>query len=364
MSEQIEQGNGKIVFWLITISLLVGSITLLWPFVPALLWATVISVLLFPWYKKAQVRFKRFKHCDTVAALWVTLFTACAIIVPFLALTVVAGVEVYNFASDLVVESEDGQLTMANLAAEADAYLVPWAERVGMQDFTLSNYLEENKEQIKNLASGPVTEGAKKFVMTIFTLVIAFLTTFFMLRDGHLLLQPATELIPLPKERCIAIFKRMSSTIRSVFYSVIAVAFIQGAVCGIMYWALGVPSPAAWWAMTTIAAMIPLLGAPIVYVPAALFLILQGHVWQGIVLLIVGFGVVSNLDNFLRPIFIAMGSNLHMMAIFFSLLGGILLFGPIGLMAGPMLLTMTLGMLDVLRERRRIADGLGPLEES
>ena len=181
MSEQIEQGNGKIVFWLITISLLVGSAMLLWRFVPALLWATVLSVLLFPWYKKAKVRFKRFKHSDTVAALWVTLFTAGAIIVPFLGLTVVAGVEVYNFASDLVIESDDGQLTIENLASEADDFLVPWAQRVGIQDFTLSSYLEENKEDIAKTISGPLRTGFQKLIMTIFTLVIAFMTTFFML---------------------------------------------------------------------------------------------------------------------------------------------------------------------------------------
>ena len=364
MSEQIEQGNGKIVFWLITVALLAGAAILIWRFVPALLWATVLSVLLYPWYVKAQTRCKRFKHGNSLAALWVTLFTAGAIIGPFLGLSVVAGVEVYNFASDLVADSEDGQLTISNLAEQADIYVVPWAEKIGVHEFSLQGYLEDNRDEIGPKISGPITAGAKRFIMMIVTLIIAFLTTFFMLRDGHLLLEPATELIPLPKERSIAIFQRMAATIRSVFYSVIAVAFIQGAICGLAYWILGVPSPAAWWAMTTFAAMIPLLGAPVIYVPAAALLILQGNVWQGVVMLIIGFGLVSNLDNFLRPIFISMGSNLHMMAIFFSLLGGVLTMGPIGLMAGPMLLTLTLGMLDVLRERRRLAEGLGPLEEA
>ena len=201
-------------------------------------------------------------------------------------------------------------------------------------------------------------------VITVVTLVIALLTMFFMLRDGHRLLQPVSELMPLPKERCIAIIQRMGATIRSVFISVVGVAIIQGLICGLLYWILGVPSPAAWMALTVVAAMIPLLGAPIVYVPAALYLFLSDHPGQALILVLIGFLGVSQIDNLLRPVFISMGSKLHTMAIFFSLLGGVLTLGPIGLMAGPMLLTLLLGMFDVLRERRRITDGLGPLEQA
>jgi predicted PurR-regulated permease PerM len=100
-------------------------------------------------------------------------------------------------------------------------------------------------------------------------------------------------------------------------------------------------------------------------VPAALLLfITREPIWKPIVMLAWGFGIVSNLDNFLRPIFISMGSRLHMIAIFFSLLGGVFTLGPIGLMAGPILLTVILAMLDVLREKRRISEGLPPLTEA
>lgn len=364
MGKHIEEGNGKIAFWLIMIVLLVIAGKLLEPFIPALLWASVLSVLLYPWYKKSKKRFEKKKHCDTLASLYVTLFTAFLIIVPGLSLVTIGSVEVYNLANTLVKNSGDGQLTIHNLAVEADKYVMPWAEQIGAQDFSISRYLKENQESLGKNIREPVQKGLIKLGLMIVTFVIAFLTTFFMLRDGHKLLNPITELIPLPRERTVAIINRMGATIRSVFYSVVAVAIIQGLLCLIFYWMLGVPSPLAWWAMTTLFAMIPLLGAPVGFVPAALVLILTGNTWQGVTLLILGFGVVSNLDNFLRPIFISMGSNLHMMAIFFSLLGGVIALGPIGLMAGPMILTVLLGMLDVLRERRRIYDGHSPIEEA
>jgi predicted PurR-regulated permease PerM len=356
MSEQIERGNGKVVFWLILSALLAAAAVLLWQFIPAILWASVLSVLLHPWYKKSQQRFARRKHCDTIASLWVTLFTAFAIIVPLVGFLVIGSIQVYNMASNLVADTGDGRITLHNLATEADVHVVPILQNMGIQDFTLTDYIEKNKATIVTDIYGPITEGAKRLITMVVTLVIAFLTTFFMLRDGHRLLDPIAELVPLPRDRTVAIINRMGATVRAVFYSVVAVAVVQGLLCLLAYWLLGVPAPLAWWAVTTLLAMIPLLGAPVAYVPAALLLMITGHPIEAFILLGWGFGIVSNLDNLLRPIFISMGSNLHMIAIFFSLLAGVFTMGPIGLMAGPMLLTVILGMLDVLRERRRLSE--------
>jgi predicted PurR-regulated permease PerM len=356
MGEQIEHGNGKVVYWLITIALLIAAVMIVWQFIPALLWAGVLSVLLFPWYRRTQKKLEKYKSRDTLASLYVTLFTAFIIIVPLLGFLVVGSIQVYNMASKLVADTPDGKITLHNLATEADITVVPFLQGVGINDFTLSGYIEENKSQIVSNIYKPVTDGAKRLIMMIVTLVIALLTTFFMLRDGHKLLEPVVELMPLPRENTIAILQRMATTISAVFYSVIGVAIVQGLICLILYWILGVPNPLAWWAITTIFAMIPLVGAPVGYIPAALLLLVTGHTIEAIVLLLIGFFFVSQIDNFLRPMFIKMGTNLHMIAIFFALLGGVFTLGPIGLMVGPMLLTLILGMLDVLRERRRLAD--------
>ncbi len=356
MGQQIEHGNGKVVFWLITVSLLVAAVMLLWQFIPALLWAGVLSVLLNPWYKRTQKKLAKYKSRDTLASLYVTLFTAFIIIVPLLGFLVIGSIQVYNFASTLVAETGDGRITLHNLATEADVTVVPFLQGIGINDFTLADYIEKNKSHIVSDIYVPIRDGAKRLVMMIVTLVIAFLTTFFMLRDGHKLLDPITELMPLPRDRTVEIINRMGATISAVFYSVVGVAIVQGLLCLLFYAILRVPNPLAWWAITTLFAMIPLVGAPVAYVPAALLMIISGHPVEGFILLGWGFIVVSNCDNFLRPLFIKFGTSLHMMAIFFALLGGVFTLGPIGLMVGPMLLTLLLGMLDVLRERRRLSE--------
>ncbi|MCH8980002.1 MAG: AI-2E family transporter, partial [Armatimonadetes bacterium] len=110
MSERIEEGNGRIVFWLITISLMAGAAVLLWRFIPALLWATVLSVLLHPYYKRLRKRFN-----ETVSALGATLLTAFVIVIPLLGLATIAGIEIYSFAAQLSMESQDGELTIGEI---------------------------------------------------------------------------------------------------------------------------------------------------------------------------------------------------------------------------------------------------------
>jgi predicted PurR-regulated permease PerM len=103
---------------------------------------------------------------------------------------------------------------------------------------------------------------------------------------------------------------------------------------------------------TFVFCVIPLLGGPVVYVPLSLFLLAQGKTWQGLLLLGIGVGIVSQVDNFLRPYIIGTQSKMHYMGIFFSLLGGVLTFGPVGLMMGPVLLTVLVGLQEAIREAR------------
>jgi predicted PurR-regulated permease PerM len=160
-------------------------------------------------------------------------------------------------------------------------------------------------------------------------------------------------LVPLPRDRAEEILVKMSQTIHAVFVGVVMVAVVQGTIAGLAYWALGVPSPLVWFVATTVLCAIPLLGAPLIYIPLSLLLMARGDVWQGVVLLAIGFGLVSQIDNILKPWVIGARTNLHPMAIFFSLLGGVFALGPVGIMAGPVLLTLLLALQDIVRERNR-----------
>lgn len=346
-----EQGNGKVLFWtLFGVTTFVGGL-IFWPFLSALLWAAVLAVLMWPFYSRLRKRFSM-----NFSALMATMVTGVVIVLPFAALGTVAGLQAYGFAHQLMAERAPGDktgVTIEQIATKLDEMTKPVLSQIGLsQQVDVKEYVESHKADI--------TAAFPKIVFnlgyTILTLVMALVTMFFILRDGPRLLDPACELVPLPPDETKKIIGKMQSTIQSVFVGVVLVSGIQAMIAGVAYWILGVQWPLLWAFVTFVFCTIPMLGAPVVYVPLSIKLIADGHIPQALGLLIVGFGVISVIDNFLRPVFIGARSDLHPMAIFFSLLGGVVAIGPIGIMAGPMIVTLLLALTDVLRARRRLED--------
>lgn len=345
--------NTRIIFWVIAFASVVGAVILITPFLPAILWATVFSILVYPWYLKL-----RKKNCPAnIAALTVTLAPLLLIITPLAVFGTFGGIQLYEYVTNWVATTQangESKDFLVTAATQLNTMIEPVLTQMGVKNFDLVQILQENKEQLAKNISGPLTKGLSAFVITIVTLVISVLTTFFMVRDSHHLLAPVSDIIPLPKDQTKDILNRMSRTVRSVFFAVFIVAILQGFLCGMAFLVAGVEAWLVLMLAATIAAMIPLLGAPTIYVPVGILLFLNNKPVQGIAVIVFGFLVISQLDNFLRPYFIGKETKIHSMAIFFSLLGGVLVMGPVGLMAGPMLLTLILAITDVLRAKEQI----------
>ncbi|MBL8086603.1 MAG: AI-2E family transporter [Chthonomonas sp.] len=339
-------------FWVISALILLLSILLLQPFFAAIAWAIVLSVLTHP----AYAYFNKRMHSN-LAATFTVLGTLAVIIVPL----VLIGLMLFTQFSGTVAELQAATTANAGTVQESDPGLgiaktisnlaTPVVERFGVK-FDIMKWYGENRGEITSQLSTFVPHFAKTLGFGIFTLVVAMLTMFFMVRDGHRLLEPALDLLPIPKPKARALIDRMGNTIRAVFVGVVLVAAIQAAIATTTYVLCGVPSPFLFGIATFILCVIPLLGGPVVYVPLSLMLLSQGKTVEGIVLLGVGFGIVSQVDNLLRPFVIGAKVQLHPMGIFFSLLGGVLVFGPVGIMAGPVVLTALIGLQDVIREAR------------
>ncbi len=336
----------RILFWVLTLGVLVWSFLIFWPFVSALLWATVLSILMHPFYARINKRMSA-----KFSALIATMITGFVIVLPFAGLGTVVGIQVYDFANKLIVEQPSGSkgVTVEQIAVKVDDVLKPILAQIGLGQVDVRDYIDTHRNDLVGMVRGPLSKLIASLGATILTLVIALLTMYFMLIDGHKLLNPVCEIIPIPRSETIKIFEKMTSTVRAVFVSVVLVSIIQATIAGVTYWLVGVPSPLLWAVVTFVFCTIPLLGAPVIYVPLALKLIAEGNIGRGLILIFVGFGIVSVIDNFLRPFFIGARSSLHPMAVFFALLGGVLLLGPVGIMAGPMVVTLLIGIFDILR---------------
>jgi predicted PurR-regulated permease PerM len=350
-NEQFIQKYRLIAFWILAGGVLAGSIAILLPFVPAILWATVLSVLMYPLYKRwreglEKTNLFRGERAGTVASLATVLSTIVIIIAPLMLIGIGLFAQVGGISKSLA--GETGKPTFESALDQLDVAIQPFVDKVG-GEFSAKEYVLSHKDEIGQSLRTPLSKFAGQAAFTILTVVISLLSMFFMLRDSERLRKPAIELIPLSADQTNDILHKVGETIRAVFVGTVLVAMMQGFIMGIGLVIIGVPNSLLLGVLTAILGLIPLMGPPVLFIPVGAVLLAQGKVNEGIAVLGLGFLVVSQIDNFVRPFLIGERVNLHPLAIFFSILGCVLWIGPIGIMAGPMLLTTLLALVEAVR---------------
>jgi predicted PurR-regulated permease PerM len=346
----------QLVGWLALLAATALGLYLCWlmlqPFLDVVLWSVVFVIVFHPVQKFLVARTGR----PALSALISCLVVLMMVITP-LAFVVVA---VINEARELTD-------TLPQHVSNFLAATAPLRERL----HPYVNLDEDQlKEWIKNALQGaPVVSFKVAQSVVGFGLQVLFVlfTMYYLFLDGDRLVAALRERLPLTAEQSEVIFRRTREVLSASVHGVLIVAVIQGMLCGVAFWVLGVPSPILWTLVLTVLATIPLAGSLLVWIPAALYLLATGH-WVQALLLTVWCGlVVSSVDNFLRPKLVGGRARLHELFVFFSVLGGLQLFGPLGMVLGPVVLAITLALLDVLHpreakpgEERNGADDAGP----
>src|ERR1019366_3447823 len=133
-------------------------------------------------------------------------------------------------------------------------------------------------------------------------------------------------------------------------YGGIAVGFGQGLLTGLGFWALGLSSPVVWGAAAALASLVPLVGTGMVWAPAVIVLLIGGHWVKALILAAWGAAVVAQIDAVVRPYVVSGRAKMHNLLIFFALLGGVQAFGIMGIFIGPVVVSVTIAVLDMLQE--------------
>lgn len=344
-------------FWLLVGLLLVGAWQVVTPFLSSIMWGTVLSVLLYPLFVRVKPRF------GASAAAWISVIVAALVIViPFGGIGVYIGFQVNSHVQE--VTDTTGSYTLAQLGEELDKMSQPLAAMFGAPGFKASNWVAENSEMVQDWVTSAATEGAKGFVLTLAYLFISLMSMFFMIRDGHKLLPIAYDLFPFKRDETRALLVRQGITIQSVFFGVIVVSLIQAGLATLGYALAGAEQWPLWGIITFVFACIPFIGAPAGYVPVGILLFANGRTMEGIILLAFCFGIISNIDGVLRMIFIGDRAKLPQLPLFFALIGGVFAFGPVGIMAGPMILAAGLSLIDFHRDHLRAMKAAEDPEEA
>ena len=308
------------------------------PFLSGVVWALALAVLFSPLQGWLESKLKRPNLAAMVSVLVIGLVV--------LGLAVFVGQRLVQEAAHgaelIKTKVESGEWRHA---LEAHPRLVPLADWMERQNVPAT---------VKSVATWMTTTGAsfvKGSMVEVIGLFLTFYLLFFFLRDRRAALQLLRSLSPLSAAEMDRLFGRVGDTIYATVYGTVAVAAVQGLLGGLMFWWLGLPAPLLWGVVMALLAVVPMLGVYIVWVPAALFLAMEGD-W-GKALILSGWSgvVVGTIDNLLRPVLVGNRLKLHTVFVCMSVVGGLILFGPAGLILGPVILTITTVLLEIWRSR-------------
>jgi len=244
-----------------------------------------------------------------------------------------------------------------NMSLPGDVGRAAWVELMREKTQFLWTLLRVDFRDIliKNLAgfSDSVASFGKVLAKNILVLILDFLvmviTLFFLFRDGKTLLEKIRDVIPMEPQHKEMILRRFYETISAVVRAAMANAAAQGSTAGLGFWLAGVSYPVFLGFLTGLFSFIPLAGAAAVWVPVTLYILFSGKWGAGVFLLIWGIGVVSVVDNIVKPYIIGERTRMPFLLLFFGIFGGLRVYGPIGVLLGPLLITLMLALIQIYK---------------
>jgi predicted PurR-regulated permease PerM len=325
------------------------------PFLVPLAWGLALSIILFPVHRRVRQLIKQ----PNLAALVTTLVLTAVIVLPTLLVLGAVTTQALQLADYVQTEWEAGRLPLAKLWSwvPLERIMQFLAER-GVSEQQARELVTKNIERVAGFLAGVTGVVARNVLIFFFDLFVALLTAFYFFRDGPAFLERVRQSLPLDDAYREGLFYITHNVLYASVISGIVVAVIQGILGGLLFWMLGIKAPLVWGMAMAFFAFLPVVGPWVIYVPASLFFLVSGEHWKAVILLVLGTVVVSSVDNVLRPILVAGRSQLNGLLVFISLLGGVIAFGLLGLVLGPILVALADAVLEVYaakQTRERLA---------
>ena len=305
------------------------------PFLGPLAWALALAVLFNPMHRRLEQKIKRPNLAATITVVLIALLLI--LVVAFVVERLVT--EAAKGAAVIKAEIESGRWVNV---IESYPFLAPigrWLESNSDLTSTLNTMVSWLTTKAASLVQGSVVQ--------LIGVLLMFYFLYFFLRDHDKALRSLRWLSPLPEPTTDQIGQRVVDTIQAIFYGTVTVAAVQGTLGGLMFWWLGLAAPLLWGIIMGVLAVVPVLGASIIWLPAAIFLALEGSWGQAIVLTLWGSVVVGGIDNLLYPMLVGNRLKMHTGLAFIAVVGGLIAFGPSGIILGPVAAAVTIALLEV-----------------
>jgi len=312
------------------------SVMVLLPFLTTLALAVIFSVLLHPIFKRVTNFFFKSKATGALMTILLSLVLIC-VPVTFLSFQLFA--EAQSAYNSIGIVDSSNVIRINHSIDDSLRSIIPNIDIHIEQYFgDLYSWLISN---VGGLFSGTLNIFLK-------TLIVA-ISLFFLLKDGESIHKSIKDIIPISGEAYDYLVKSVKKTINSVVFGSILIAIIQGIISGIGFAIFGIPNATLWGTVATAAAFVPGFGVGALFVPMMIYAYLYGSLFQVIGLLLWAMIFINAIESVLRPMIIHRTVNIHPLFILFSILGGISLFGPVGAILGPLILSLLFAMVRVYK---------------
>lgn len=313
------------------------------PFAYALFWAAVIAALFYPFYKRLN---GFLKHQSLSAAVTLIAVIICAV-VPLIILGVLLtreSVSLYNAAN------ENGGLSsgLSHLVDLVKHNSITSGLNIDESFWTTK--VAEISKSISDFIFSTLTNLTQNSLQFFVMFVLMLYSLFFFIRDGEKMLKKFMFLMPLGDRYEMLLYKKFVAASNSMIKGTIIIGGVQGLLGGIAFMLAGIDGAILWGIIMILFSLVPGIGAALIWFPAGLIMLALGNIWQGVLILSIGFIIISTIDNLLRPLLVGKDLAMPPLIVLFSSLGGIVVFGASGFMIGPVIASLFLAFWEMYQE--------------
>lgn len=314
---------------------------LLWPFAQPMGFALIMAVSLYPLHERVRAKIGG----PTWAALVSTVAVLLLLIIPVIAIVYLLGSEMVDVGSRLTtgIGTEQAKHVVEHVVAP-----------MGRAGSTAAARIEHGIDEMPHMASDYLI-GAGSLLIAGFAgfagqTIVTFFVLFFLFRDGQRMIHILAFLLPIQERHSQRLFEQVRLNIVANLKGMLVVAIVQGLLSAAAYYVLRLPSAGLLAFLTALASIVPVVGTALVWVPLAAYLALQGSMWKALAIFLWGLIVVAGCDNPLRAKVVGQDQELNPLFLILAILGGVEVFGVLGIFIGPLLLAVVDALVEMLRD--------------
>ncbi|OGH91742.1 MAG: hypothetical protein A2534_02055 [Candidatus Magasanikbacteria bacterium RIFOXYD2_FULL_39_9] len=314
------------------------------PFFYPIFWAAIIAGIFYPVFKRINAKIEY----PNLSSLITIIVVLVIIIIPVALLSSL----VLKESLGLYTSLSNNQGPIVNTVKNVFAWIQnnPITDKLNIDEQQVTAKLTEIAKTATDFIFTAVKDLTQNSVTFLIMFIIMIYALFFFLKDGERMLKRLSHLSPLGDEHETLMYKKFTSTARAVLKGTLIVGAVQGFLTGVLFYIAGIEGSLIWGIITMLFSVVPALGSYVIWLPAALVMLILGNIWQGVLIIIVGAFLISTIDNFLRPVLVGKDTQMHPLLILFSTLGGLIIFGVSGFIIGPIITALLLSLWEMYEQ--------------